>query len=280
MNPQLASELASAVERMPAFPHSVQRVMELAQDDNATARDLVQVIDKDPVLTVKLLKVVNSAYFRLPKPVGTVGQAVVFLGINQTRNLALSMAAIGMLPAQGDEGFRWNEYLVHSLATASIAKQLATSLPKVDPVECFVAGLLHDFGKVVMARSMATQFHRAVTQARRDGSSLHMVLREQVGTDHMTACAMLLERWRMSPTLVEAVRHQFGPVVPDNGTIACVYAANQISKKLALGDGGNAHVSELPDVVVARLGGTLDELIARLDGLEQIESEARLFATL
>lgn len=278
MNPQLASELASAVERMPAFPHSVQRVMELAQDDNATARDLVQVIDKDPVLTVKLLKVVNSAYFRLPRPVGTVGHAVVFLGINQTRNLALSMAAMGMLPTQGDDGFQWNEYLVHSLSTAAIAKQLAAALPGVDPLECFVAGLLHDFGKVVMARSMATQFHRAVAQARRDGASLHMVLREQVGTDHMAACAMLLERWRLSPALAETVRHQFGPVVPDNGTIACVYAANQISKKLSLGDGGNAHVSELPEVVARRLGGTLDQVIESLGDLNAIAAEARQFA--
>lgn len=254
--------------------------MELAQDDNANARDLVQVIDKDPVLTVKLLKVVNSAYFRLPTQVGSVGHAVVFLGINQTRNLALSMVAIGMLPTHTEEGFSWQDYLIHSLSTAALAKQLASSLGGVDLVECFVAGLLHDFGKVVIARAMPTQFHRAVATCRRDSSSLHMALRQQIGADHMTAGALLLERWRLSAALVETVRHQFGPQVPDSATIACVYAANQLSKRLQLGDGGNPFVSDLPAVVAARLGGSLDELAQRLGDVSDIAAQARQFASL
>jgi HD-like signal output (HDOD) protein len=155
MNPNIAQELAAAVDRMPAFPRSVQRILELARDADSTPKDLVAVIDRDPVLTAKMLKVVNSAYFRLPKQINSIGHAVVFLGFNATKNLALGMAAIGMLPSENTAGFDWSDYLVHSVSTAAIARRLAARVDDADPMECFVAGLLHDFGTVVMGRHAA-----------------------------------------------------------------------------------------------------------------------------
>ena len=278
MNPQLLSELAGAVDRMPAFPKSVQKVLELAQDERSTPRDLVLVIDKDPVLTVKMLKVVNSAYYRLPKRMSSIGQAVVYLGFNATKNLAVGMAAIGMLPTSSNDGFDWHAYLVHSLTTAAIAKQLATKSQAADALDCFVAGLLHDFGKVVFARFMPTQFAHALQLCARDQSSLHLAMRQTVGADHTVTGAMLLERWRFAPDLVDTVRNQFGPLLQDSGTIACVFAANQISKKLKLGFAGNPFVSDLPAPLVARLGGDLDTLIAGLDDPAALHEEAKLFA--
>ena len=278
MNPQLLSELADAVNRMPAFPKSVQKVLELAQDERSTPRDLVLVIDKDPVLTVRMLKIVNSAYYRLPKRISSIGQAVVYLGFNATKNLALGMAAIGMLPTSSNDGFDWHAYLVHSLTTAAIAKQLATKSQAADALDCFVAGLLHDFGKVVFARTMPTQFAHALQLCARDQSSLHLAMRETMGADHTVTGAMLLERWRFAPDLVDTVRNQFGSPVQDSGSIACVFAANQISKKLKLGFAGNPFVSDLPAPLAARLGGDLDSLIAGLDDLTALHEETKLFA--
>ena len=97
MSPELSQKLAAAVDGMPAFPKSVQAILDLTRDVNCTPKDLVQVIDKDPVVTVKILKVVNSAYYSLPKQIASVNHAVVFLGFNTIKNLALGIAAIGML---------------------------------------------------------------------------------------------------------------------------------------------------------------------------------------
>jgi HD-like signal output (HDOD) protein len=143
MSPELSQKLAAAVDGMPAFPKSVQAILDLTRDVNCTPKDLVQVIDKDPVVTVKILKIVNSAYYSLPKQVTSINHAVVFLGFNTIKNLALSIAAIGMLPKSNEAGFDVQEYLLHSLATANIAKRLATDLGGVDPMDCFIAGLLH-----------------------------------------------------------------------------------------------------------------------------------------
>jgi HD-like signal output (HDOD) protein len=178
MSPELTKKLTSAVDGMPAFPKSVQRVLELTRDVNSMPKDLVEVIDKDPVLTVKILKVVNSAYYSLPKQITSVGHSVVYLGFNTIKNLALSIAAIGMLPKTNEAGFDGQQYLLHSLATAAIAKQVALKAGDADPMDCFIAGLLHDFGKVVLAQFMPGEFRRALEVSQQQGTSLHLALRE------------------------------------------------------------------------------------------------------
>ncbi len=278
MSPELSKRLAAAVDGMPAFPKSVQRVLELTRDVNSTPKSLVEVIDRDPVLTVKILRVVNSAYYSLPKPITSVGHAVVYLGFNTIKNLALSIAAIGMLPKSNAAGFDGQQYLLHSLATAGIAKQLALRLPAADPMDCFIAGLLHDFGKVVLAQFMPAEFRRALEMSQWHETSLHLALREVIGIDHALVGAMLVEKWRFPAHFVEAISNQFGPELKDSDMIACVFAANQISKKCKLGFAGNVHVDELPLAVAHRLGGNLDAVIASLGDLNPLFEEAKIFS--
>ena len=280
MSPELSQKLAAAVDGMPAFPKSVQKILELTRDVNCTPKDLVQVIDKDPVVTVKILKVVNSAYYSLPKQITSINHAVVYLGFNTIKNLALSIAAIGMLPKTNAAGFDVQQYLLHSLATAGIAKQLATRVGDADPMDCFIAGLLHDFGKVVFARNMPEEFRQALEISQRDGTSLHQALRQIIGVDHAVVGAMLVEKWRFAPHLIETIRNQHGPDLKDTDMIACIFAANQISKKLNFGFGGNACVEPLSAGMVKRLGGDLDQVIAGLGDLATLFQEAQVFSRL
>jgi putative nucleotidyltransferase with HDIG domain len=278
MSPELSQKLTIAVDGMPAFPKSVQRILELTRDVNCAAKDLVQVIDKDPVVTVKILRVVNSAYYSLPKQITSINHALVYLGFNTIKNLALSIAAIGMLPKDNAAGFDGQQYLLHSLATASIAKKLASRVDDADPMDCFIAGLLHDFGKVVFAQFMPTDFRLALDISRETQTSLAMSLRRVIGADHAVVGAMLVEKWRFAPNLIETIRYQHPDDLKDTGMIACVFAANQISKKLKLGFGGNPWVDELPKAIQNRLGGTLDEVIASLGDLTPLIEEAQVFS--
>ena len=278
MTPELSHKLAAAVDRMPAFPKSVQKILELTRDVNCSPKDLVQVIDKDPVVTVKILRVVNSAYYSLPKQITSISHAVVYMGFNSVKNLALSVAAIGMLPKDNAAGFDVQQYLLHSLATASIAKQLALRADDADPTDCFIAGLLHDFGKVVFAQFMPHEFRQALQRCQADGSSLHLALRELIGADHAVVGAMLVEKWRFAAPLVDTIRHQYGAELNDTDMIACVFAANQISKKLNFGFAGNPCVEELPSGLAGRVGGSLDEVIASLGNVEKLFDEAKIFA--
>jgi putative nucleotidyltransferase with HDIG domain len=282
MNPELAQKLAVAVERMPAFPNSVQKILDLTRDVNCTPKELVLVIEKDPVITVKILKVVNSAYYSMPKQITSVNHAVVYLGFNTIKNLALSIALIGMLPKTNAAGFDVQQYLLHSLATAEIAKLLASRIGDVDAMDCYIAGLLHDFGKVVFAQFMPDGFKTALARSACEGISLHLTLRQTIGVDHAVVGAMLVEKWRFAADLIETIRYQFG-VPPEaqlwnKPMIACVFAANQMAKRLGIGFAGNALVEELPPLVAARLGGALDEVIAALGDLTPLLEKAQTFS--
>jgi putative nucleotidyltransferase with HDIG domain len=278
MSPELSQKLTAAVDGMPAFPKSVQRILELTRDVNSTPKELVDVIDKDPVVTVKVLKVVNSAYFSLPKQITSIGHAVVYLGFNTIKNLALSIAAIGMLPKDNASGFDVQQYLLHSLATAGVAKQLTNRVNDADPADCFIAGLLHDFGKVVFAQFMPEEFREALEISRVEGSSLFAALQKTIGVDHAVVGAMLVEKWRFAPHLIETIRYQHLAVLKDTDMIACVFGANQICKKLNFGFGGNFYIDEFPATVQKRLGGSLDEVIASMGDLDTVFEEAKIFA--
>lgn len=278
MTSTLSEKLAAAVDSMPAFPKSVQKILELTRHVESSSKDLVQVIEKDPVVTVKVLRVVNAAYYSLPKQITSINHAVVYLGFNTIKNLSLSIATIGIMTAGNEAGFDGRQCLLHSLSTAGVAKQLALRLGAVDPMDCFVAGLLHDFGKMVLAQFMPGLFRQALALSQENATSLHAALREVIGVDHAEVAAMLVERWRFPADLIEAIRFQSGPDLADKPMIACVFAANQISKKLKFGFGGNPWVEELPPAIAQRLGGDLDQVIVSLGDLAPVFEEAKIFS--
>ena len=192
----------------------------------------------------------------------------------------MSIAAIGMLPQTSAAGFDSQQYLLHSLSTAGLARKIALRLDDADPMDCFTAGLLHDFGKAVFAQFMPVEFSQALARSKASGGSLHQALREVIGVDHTVVGAMLVEKWRFAPALVETIRNQHGDNLIDTDMVACVFAANQISKKSSFGDAGNPHVEPLTPAMARRLGGDLGPLMEKLGDLTQVFEEARIFAKL
>jgi hypothetical protein len=114
---------------------------------------------------------------------------------------------------------------------------------------------------------MPKEFRKALEHSQWHESSLHEALRTEIGVDHAVVGAMLVEKWRFPPSLVETIANQHGPELKDTDMIACVFAANQTAKKLQFGFGGNPCVEELSPAMQKRLGGTLAEVIAALGDL-------------
>ena len=277
---EITRKLSAAVEKMPAFPKSVQRVLELTNDINCSPKELVMVIEKDPVLTMKLLRILNSAYYSFSKQITSVNQSVVYLGLNTVKNLALSFAAMGTLPQHNAAGFDVQHYLLHSLTTASLARSLCQkySQDDTDPADCYIAGLLHDFGKVVFAQFLAAEFREALALSAAKTISLHLAEQQIIGTDHTVVGGMLVEKWQFPRQLTDNIRNHHSEISPGNTVQSCLFVANQISKQMALGDSGNPVVEALPAVLSGQFGDNLQDVIARLGDISLLVSEAQVFS--
>ena len=131
------------VEKMPAFPMSVHRILEITADINADPKELVSIIEHDPVLIMRMLKLANSPYFRLSQKITSVNHAMVIIGFNTVKNMALSIAAIGILRLKISAGFDLEGFLLHSLSTATIAKLFAKNMrvPPKESFDYFLSGL-------------------------------------------------------------------------------------------------------------------------------------------
>ncbi len=275
-------KLIVLVEKMPAFPRSVQQVVQLTSDINASAKDIVRVIECDPVMTVKILKSINSSFYGLPQKVTSVQRAVVHIGLNTIKNMALGVAAMGMLNANNKANFNTSEFLLHSLTTASISKMLAEriGLSSIECSDCFVAGLLHDFGKVVFAEFMPNEFKLALEKSKEQLLPLHQTELEFIGLSHTQAGKMLAEKWDLSETLIDAIAHHHDLDHSQNVLRDCVFAANQISKHMQFGDSGNPLIEDFPQSIVARFGQNLPAMCEALGDLESIKTEAQSFINL
>ncbi len=275
-------QLIVLVEKMPAFPKSVQQIVQLTSDINASAKDIVRVIECDPVMTVKILKAINSSFYGLPQKITSVQRAVVHIGLNTIKNIALGVAAMGMLNANNKANFNTSNFLLHSLTTAAISKMLAEriGLSSTECSDCFVAGLLHDFGKVVFAEFIADDFKLALEKSKEQQLSLHQTEVEFIGLNHSQAGKILAEKWQLSDTLIDAIAHHHDLDPSQNVLRDCVFAANQISKQMQFGDSGNPLIEAFPETIVTRFGLDLPAMCDALGDLESVKTEAQSFINL
>ncbi|WP_272700041.1 HDOD domain-containing protein [Desulfovibrio sp. Fe33] len=283
MNDDIRRKMLEAVERMPAFPESVHQVVELAGDINCSQKDLVEVIKLDPVFTLKILRLVNSPFFGLSREISSISHASVYLGLNTLKNVALGLAAVGAIPKAASQRLDMGAFWLHSLAVASCASMLGRRLgiPRDDAANYFAAGLLHDIGKVVFALYMPDEYATIASECAEPGTVLHRCELKTIGITHADIGGLLAGKWHLPVELREAIatHHSLG----DGGCSLvndCLFAANQISKKLSFGSAGNYEVEPMPSGVADRFGVTLDELIADLPSLGEEVENARIFIKL
>jgi len=236
-------EFVKTIEKMPSLSPTVAKIVEIANSPTSSPKDLNTVISMDPVLTARVLKLVNSAYFGLSSQVTNILRAIILLGLNTIKNLALSTA---VLSQYGDRrtktGFDTHAFWKHSLACAVIAKMLA-KLRGVDEKmleEYFIAGLLHDLGKVVLEEFFADDLRTVLRMKAARGCSMLAAERQVVGVDHAQIGKWLGEKWLMSRPLLAAVEFHHRPLdAPEfRETVGTVFLANNLAKSQLIGTSG------------------------------------------
>jgi len=199
-------QLVQSVDELPSLPDVALKVLQMADDPAVSAREISRVISADMALAARLLRIANSAFYGITRSVSTINEAVVILGMQAVRSLALAAASYDTLRREyAGYGLRTGELWQHSMATAIAAQILAGRGQLARNEEAFVAGLLHDVGKVVLNVHVAPQFEVIRALAELDNLPFHIAEKSVLGFDHAEVGARVAEKWNLPEHLCTAI---------------------------------------------------------------------------
>ncbi|MEO7993902.1 MAG: HDOD domain-containing protein [bacterium] len=225
---------------LPTFPAVALEFMELANDPYASVMSMASIVERDPALAAKTLKLSNSAYIGYARQVSTIREAIVLLGLREMRALVLTISvfrAFGQLQKALPPA--WEQFWLHSLAIAQTARRLAKQLRIKEAEQAYLAGLLHDIGKLLYYLYDSDRYTAALDLQIHTGESLLEIEKKTFGNTHPELGCWLLELWNFPQPLSEAVLwHETPELAPRGSSLVGLTAlAELIVKAQGIGIG-------------------------------------------
>jgi putative nucleotidyltransferase with HDIG domain len=271
MTNDLDKRIDEYIRSMPSLPTTVAKVLEVCNNPQTSPADLNHVISLDPVLVGRVLKLINSAYYGLGQQVTNLVRAIIMLGINTVKNLALSTAVMGSLSSKKDfQGLNMEGFWRHSLCVGVAAKLLAKKRG-IDPKqteEYFTAGLLHDIGKIPLNAVLSKEYMLTVSAADRERISLFLAEEKTLGMNHCTAGAMIVKAWRLEGPVGETImyHHAYTEYTgPHKDILFSIAGANRFASIMEIGFSGDRYPEKTDNLVWETLG-------INKDAFEEIEA--------
>lgn len=231
----LPPELQKAISKITeisSLPEITTKIVELVEDPKASARDMHEIIKRDPALAAKILKVVNSAFYGLPAQIGSLDRAIMMLGLSAVKNIALAASLSRMFKADAiSSHFAARDVWKHCISVAVCSRLLANVTKCAHVDEVFVAGLVHDLGLIVSQQINAAKLREAAERCYAAPSPFCAVEEELIGADHPTMGGALAGRWRFPPGLRNAIVFHHEPLAmqPEfRRTVATIYVADTV----------------------------------------------------
>ena len=275
-NNTLVAEALRKVTNISTLPEVTAKIVATVEDAKSTAASLHKIVAHDPALATRILKVVNSAFYGLPGQIGSVERAIVLLGLNAIKNIAVA-TSLGQLfrSVKLCEGFTAKDLWTHCIAVGVTARELARQMKVPIADEAFLAGLIHDTGLLVSLQVWPDKLKLACETAQKTERDFCEIEREIVGVDHQQLGQGLAELWKFprSCQLVAGYHHQ--PVaLSDNNRllVTLVFVADTLCCKQNRGfnltalrqkyeDGGILDV-QMDPLLIEQTAGRLDELVS------------------
>ncbi len=266
-------KIRNFVKKMPSLSTTVSKVLEICSRPDTVPNDLNKVISLDPVLTGQVLKLINSAYYSLVNQVTSLTRAIIMLGLNTVKNLALSTAIIRSVgQTKKSKALPIKKFWAHSIAVGVTAKILAAELdiPLGEREEFFVAGLLHDLGKI----PFGDEYTDVLKKVKEERRSLVTVEREVLDVDHQEVGRLIAEKWKLNTTITEAIchHHSLEQTAPESRRlVAVITLADSYACLFDIGYAGNSYPDEEQVAMALEYTGLSWETISNLS--ETVEEE-------
>ena len=210
---QVVNQALASIGDIATLPEVTIKIIEIVEDPKSTAHDLHKVIKNDPALSVKVLKVVNSAFYGLPGQIASVDRAIILLGLSAVKNIAIAASIARLFKGKRiSQQFSAADLWRHSLAVAVVARNIGRCSPNpVLPDELFLAGLIHDIGILVERQTFPDQFTEVINRCSETDLDFLEVEREIIGADHQAFGVGLTTKWKFPRHLRAAVGFHHNP---------------------------------------------------------------------
>lgn len=240
-------------EELSSLPQTLAEVLRITRDEDSSASDLSEVLLRDPALTARILRMVNSPFYGLGREVTTVSQAVLTVGMRGVTSLALS-SSIYDLTGKWSSIIDRQKFWSHSLEVAIASRSLAEASGLKCPEEAFVCGLLHEIGLPVLEKSFPDEFEQIWKGAACETELLKHE-QQQWGTDHIKVGQFLMQQWNLPADLVASLDSLSGTVSRDDSFLAKVLGAAHCLSRFAIADSqpAPAQLAELKGTMTGRL---------------------------
>ena len=221
-------QLATRVKCLPSLPALYQQLNEEFQKDEPSLDRVGEIISRDIGMTTKILQLVNSAFFGLPQPVSNPAEAIMYLGLTTVRSLVLSLELFSQFDQKQCQLLPLEVLANHSWMTGVAARRIAQmehqNMTMMD--QCFLAGLLHDTGQLILAVGLAEEYAGVLQSAKDQHRPVWEVEREYFGASHADVGAYLLALWGLPNPLVEAVATHHDPTLSAERKFSAVVAVH------------------------------------------------------
>lgn len=209
----IVDEALASIGDIATLPEITIKIIQIVEDPKSTARDLHAVIKNDPALSVKVLKVVNSAFYGLPGQVASVDRAIILLGLSAVKNIAIAASIARLFKGRRiSEKFSASDLWRHSVAVAVAAHGIAKASPHpCMPDEIFVAGMIHDIGLMVERQAFPDEFAEVINLCTGTEENFLELERRIIGVDHQAFGVGLATKWKFPRHLKAAVGFHHNP---------------------------------------------------------------------
>lgn len=257
-------KITQTIINLPTLPTVVAKMIEIIDNPKSSARSLGRLIKTDQVLTTRLLRLANSAFYGFPNPISTINLAVVVLGFETIKNLGLSVAVIDRFARaeKDDELLDYSRFWEHSVGVG-VASQMLARMHGFHAIEgeSFVAGLIHDIGKVILSQYQTRYYSECLQMVEQEEIMLVQAEQQVFEVNHAEVGWWLAKRWNLPDSLSEAIHLHHVPLTakisPELSAI--VHFADIITRAARIGSGGDPLVPPFYRGVLRRLPLRLTE---------------------
>ena len=229
------------ISHLAPLPTIAHQILQLANNPDSSAKQIAKLIMMDQTLTAKILRIVNSSYYGFTREVGNVDHAIVILGTHEITGITLALCLLNDYPILENPYLSRHDFWTHAVGVGYIARSLSKFALELNVKDAFVAGLLHDFGKVILSQFFQDEFLMILKVASEEERPLNEVSRELINIDHTEIGQIVIKSWNLPPPLTHAVRFHHNPEEVDKQDyfVHLTHLANVLGHHNKIGKSGN-----------------------------------------